>query len=600
MKKLLLLLALTTALPTAAVAQATDEGPEQISFLKSERIGRQDAVTRSAGREGVTATLQYVQLPDMKKPRHGHQTFVNNGYLLVVGGETTGGILTSTAEKIDFTSSDSKWEPLDLQKPHYGAFAVKRRHSNGSAITTTATTQYVIGGGLANVGGLESITATDVPYHFLGKIISFANGPKLSTPRAFAKGIYVKGKTYISGNYYGDDSTMEVLEEGVTGFNPVGKTSPHMKPYMFADSLGRVMVTSAYNNYGEVAEFYTDDNGNQMLIGDLYDPSTGQTRRIGLIDFTPKNLPMLLPDDAKSEDYRVTYDNGSHRHFILTCSIDGDYMLHNLNMEDLMLGFFDDFEIPSKDKATGLVITWRGSVIANQNRKEVYLIGTSGPVNNQTLHIISFNYRTLDWTIASASGFKYNMLTASWTLLKDGRLASTGGDANNGDIQATVYLFNPPIAGTTQVAEPDNNDEGGEGLCVVVENTNGQKVRYLLEEDPRFYLKGETVTVVTSELTIDYQTDNIARVYLEDYTSTDIDVNELPTLKEGSMSIEAGRIVITGLESGETATVYQLSGTPVTTAKADQEGRIVISIDGTPGKVSIIKTKHQSFKIIRK
>lgn len=591
---------MTTALPTGAVAQATDEEPEKVSILKSERIGRQDAVTRSAGREGVTATLQYVQLPDMKKPRYGHQTFVNNGYLLVVGGQTTGGILTSTAEKIDFTSSDSKWEPLDLQKPHYGAFAVKRRISNGSAITTTATTQYVIGGGLANVGGLESITATDVPYHFLGKIISFANGPKLSTPRAFAKGIYVNGKTYVSGNYYGDDSTMEVLEEGVTGFNPVGKTSGRMKPYMFADSLGRVMVTSPNDNYDRVAEFYTDEKGNQMLIGDLYDPSTGQTRRIGLRDFTPKNLPMLLPDDAKSEDYRVTYDNGSHRHFILTCSIDGDYMLHNLNMEDLMLGFFDDFEIPSKDKATGLDITWRGSVIANQKRKEVYLIGTSGPMTNQTLHIISFSYRTLDWTIASASGFKHDMLTAAWTLLNDGRLACTGGGGGiNIDAFASAYIFNPPVAGTTEVVKPDDNGESGEGgLCVVVENTNGEKVRYLLEEDPRFYLKGQTVTVVTSKVTIDYQTDDIARVYLEDYTPTDI--NELPTLKEGSMSIEAGRIVITGLESGETATVYQLSGTPVTTAKADQEGRIVISIDGTPGKVSIIKTKHQSFKIIRK
>jgi uncharacterized surface anchored protein len=101
-------------------------------------------------------------------------------------------------------------------------------------------------------------------------------------------------------------------------------------------------------------------------------------------------------------------------------------------------------------------------------------------------------------------------------------------------------------------------------------------------------------------VTIDYQTDAIARVYLENNATVDIDDSKLPTLKEGSMSFEAGRIVITGLEPGETATVYQLSGSPVASAKADPEGRIVISIDGTPGKVSIIKTKHQSFKIIRK
>ena len=81
-------------------------------------------------------------------------------------------------------------------------------------------------------------------------------------------------------------------------------------------------------------------------------------------------------------------------------------------------------------------------------------------------------------------------------------------------------------------------------------------------------MKGETVTVATTKVTIDYQTDAIARVYLENNATVDIDDSKLPTLKEGSMSFEAGRIVI--------------------------------SIDGTPGKVSIIKTKHQSFKIIRK
>lgn len=594
---------MTTALPTGAVAQTTDEEPEKVSILKSERIGRQDAVTRSAGREGVTATLQYVQLPDMKLPRGRHQTFVHDDYLIVVGGYTKNGQVTATAERLQYTDNDPYWRSYDMDNAHIHAFTVKRRLPDNSVGKPTAG--YLIGGGLMgnNTGGLDRLSATsEASYLPLGIFHGFSNGPKLYTPRACAKGIYTNGKTYVSGNYLGDDSTMEVLEEGATEFKPVSKTSGRMKPYMFADSLGRVMVTSPNDNYDRVAEFYTDEKGNQMLIGDLYDPSTGQTRRIGLRDFTPKNLPMLLPDDAKSEDYCVTYDNGSHRHFILTCSVDGDYMLHNLNMEDLMLGFFDDFEIPSKDKATGLDITWRGSVIANQNRKEVYLIGTSGPVTNQTLHIISFSYRTLDWTIASASGFKHDMLTASWTLLNDGRLACTGGGGGiNIDAFASAYIFNPPVAGTTEVVKPDDNGESGEGgLCVVVENTNGQKVRYLLEEEPRFYMKGETVTVVTPKVTIDYQADDIARVYIEDYTSTDIDINELPTLKEGSMSIEAGRIVITGLESGETATVYQLSGTPVTTAKADQEGRIVISIDGTPGKVSIIKTKHQSFKIIRK
>ena len=119
MKKLLLLLAMTTALPTAAMAQATDEEPEKVSIQKDESIPQHRAVTRSAGREGVTATLQYVRLPDMKKPRAHHQTFVHKDYLVVVGGLSTGGKPTATAEMINYTSSGHSWTGYYLKNTHH-------------------------------------------------------------------------------------------------------------------------------------------------------------------------------------------------------------------------------------------------------------------------------------------------------------------------------------------------------------------------------------------------------------------------------------------------------------------------------------------------
>ena len=249
-------------------------------------------------------------------------------------------------------------------------------------------------------------------------------------------------------------------------------------------------------------------------------------------------------------------------------------MLHGLDLDRKALYTYDDFIIPTKYAATGEDIKWRGSVIADTNRQQLYFVGMTGPDGNQTVHIISYNYANGDWTMASADGFKENMWNAAWTKLGDGRIACTGGVFDMATPFACAYIFNPPLAGTTEVVEPEGSGEGGEGgesgegLCVVVESNNGEKARYLLEEEPRFYMKGETVTVATTKVTIDYQTDAIARVYLENNATVDINDSKLPTLKEGSMSFEAGRIVI--------------------------------SIDGTPGKVSIIKTKHQSFKIIRK
>lgn len=596
MKKLFLLFAWMMVLPVTVLAQASEQG---LLIVESSPLSgtRQRAAMQIPHRLGVRAVLQYEKQPDMKVPHYGHQTFVQSNKLWVAGGYTSADQLTTAAEYIDYEKDNPNWLRYQLDKAYGRGFVVKRRLSEGSNISTG----WLFGGGQFNNGSFVGSSATSVnTFLFTGAIVGFKNGPKLSTPRAMAKAIYVNGKTYVSGNWQGDDTTMDLLEQGDAEFKPVGETNGHCKPYMFADSLGRVMVMSAYDNNGEISHFYSDGNGNKMLAGDLYNPLTNETRLIGLRDFTPLLLPMMLPDDAKTDDYHVTYNDGSNRYFVLLRSDDGNYVLYNINMDNMSIGYFRDFDIPTKDNATGLDITWRGSVIANKNRSEVYLMGTSGPATNQTLHIISFSYRTQEWTIASARGFKYDMLTASWTLLKDGRLASTGGCAPNGDAQTSVYLFYPPVAGTTQVVEPDDNDEGGEGLCVVVESTDGKKVRYLLEEDPRFYLSGQTVTVTTTKLTIDYQAEAIARVYLENNYATDIDVSQLPALKEGSLNVEAGRIVITGLEAGETATVYQLTGIPVATAKADQEGRIVISIDDTPGKVSIVKTKHQSFKIIRK
>lgn len=269
----------------------------------------------------------------MKTPRYGHQTFVYSKKLWVVGGYTAADRLTSTAENIEYGSDNSYWLRVDMGNAYGRSFAVKRRLSEGSILSTG----WVIGGGQFNDGSFVGSSATSVPtYIFTGAIVGFRNGPKLSTPRAMAKGIYVKGKTYISGNWQGDDSTMEVFEQGDTEFRPVGKTSGRMKPYMFTDSLGHIMVLSAYNTNGESFGYYTLDGGYEVLMADEYMPNENMTKLVGLTSFTSKNVLMMLPDDAKTEDYSITHDNGNHYHFMLSKTENG-YTLWNFDMDERFL-----------------------------------------------------------------------------------------------------------------------------------------------------------------------------------------------------------------------------------------------------------------------
>ena len=518
----------------------------------------------------------------------------------MVGGNTAVHLPTATAERIDYTDSTPIWWGYDTKNAHNGACAVKRRLGD-----TSPTTGYLICGGFSQNTDVKQIAETCAPrYLVFGTILGFINGPTLSTPRAYAKGIYVNRKTYISGNWLGDDSTMEVLEEGATEFKPVGKTTGRSLPYMFADSLGRITVLSRIDNNGYEMDYKTFDDGSQGLKADRYDPSSDKTEDVWF-PFTPQYLLMGLPVDAKSSDYTYT-DNGRRISFILAKDMTQDdnirYWLHSLDMDSRYMPRYNSFIIPTRYEPTGQYIKWRGSVIVNDDRQEVYLIGASGPETSETLHIISFNYDTENWTMASAEGFAQNLLSSSFTLLGDGRIACTGGYLNTmtDEEHAHAYIFNPPVAGTT--TPPSNGDDNEEeaGDHVVIENTSGETVSFLLSEDPHFKLNGQTVTVTTADVTIDYNTDDIARVYLTKSIPTGIDISELPTNDDGQLTVEAGRIVVTGLQAGEPASVYQLSGALAATMKADQEGRLVISIDELPAKVSIIKTKHQSFKIIRK
>lgn len=104
MKKLLLLfarmaalsMAVLLAVPTMA-AQTKDVKPVRVSVSDFSGF-RPQRTTRAADKQGVTATLKYVQIADMTTPRMAHQVFPSGDGFVVVGGRTTGFQPTRTAE----------------------------------------------------------------------------------------------------------------------------------------------------------------------------------------------------------------------------------------------------------------------------------------------------------------------------------------------------------------------------------------------------------------------------------------------------------------------------------------------------------------------
>jgi len=533
--------------------------------------------TRAADRRGVSATLKYEQLPDMRTARIGHQAFPADGGLIVVGGRTTGFKLTATAEQY----KDGLWSEISSSYAHDGAFAVE-----------LGTNRFMIGGGFSKDKGVGQAATTSV-YNSYSPTRLLRN-KTLSVPRAMSKAINVGGKVYVSGNWYADDKTFDYWDSEAESFTSVGVTDSRSAPYLFSDNNGRVMSLSAYNNFGESFGFYTDSDGSQMLVADIYDPSKGTTSRIGF-PFSPQNVPMRLPEDAKSSDYHLVV-GGENCYLILSRQND-KYSLSMFDMDSMEFYLFNDFDIPTKYQATGEDISWRGSVLVNQNRQEIYLIGASGPVSNQTLHVISLNYVSDEWTIASATGFKHNLMSASWTLLPDGRIACTGGGIkDNTDAQRNAYLVTPSVAGRGDESELEDG-EMVDRKFLVVETKNHVKTAYMLAEKPEVSFVGNTMRITSAKTDVTYNLTDVLRFTYETRSVTG--VSELRT-DPATIGYEDDQLIVSGIKSGASVGIYALDGKLVQQLTPRRTGTYRVSLKSLPQGMYIVKADNVTYKIMKR
>lgn len=571
MNKFLIQLALF-AVPVITAAQTADTKPLRVG-LSEFKSPRQHNFSRAAEKQGVTATLVYEQLPDMLTPRIGHQTFISGKDLIVVGGRTTGFKLTATAERY----ADGQWSSVSINNAHDGAFLV--RDGNG----------YMIGGGFSQDQGVGQTTSTST--FNPSSVNKLSDGPQLSTPRAMSKAVCVDGKVYVSGNWYAEDKTLYMLDAGAGEFKSVGSTSGRSAPYMFYDNKGRIIVVSSNDNYGKSFGFYTE-GGMDFLLSEVYDPSTSKTLPL-ILPFSPESYPMTLPDDASTDDYHVNF-YGENLFFILAKE-ESKYALYAFDSDEMKMYNLPELRIPTTD-TDGQTIIWRGSVIADETKQEVYLVGVSGSATNQTLHIISMNYVTNEWTIATAIGFDHNMLSASWTKLSDGRLACTGGGIKDyTDAQASAYIFTLPVAGRGN-EEPDDSDVDDRKF-LVVETKDHVKTAYMLAEKPEVSFVGNSMRITSTKTDVTYNLADVLRFTYETRSITG--VSELRA-EQAEIDYKDGELVISGIKVGASINIYSLDGKLVKQLTAERTGSYRLSLASLSKGVYIVKTDNVTYKIMKR
>ena len=177
--------------------------------------------------------LEAERLPDLNVPRSGHSAFVVNGELTVVGGHTSGFVLTPTAEYF----KDGEWHLLQTVYAHDGGFSVVLKLGK----------VLLAGGFKDNLGighSFEVEVYDPITHHFDG----FGC---LDQKRASATAVELdSGRVFITGNWYADDG-MELFN-GHDRFLPLESVcQSRYLPHLFQTPTGDVLVVSGYDNKGQ-------------------------------------------------------------------------------------------------------------------------------------------------------------------------------------------------------------------------------------------------------------------------------------------------------------------------------------------------------------
>ena len=427
MKRNIILKTLTVAILGTAALQVQAQGiyvnkknHESIAYPKSVL----DKVTPKSKQSSSTESPEWKweRIADMNTARMGHQIFPSGDGFVVVGGHTTDFQLTKTAE----IYQNGKWTNISISNPHDGGFSV-----------ILGDGRVMVGGGFSSAKGVGQSKKTDI---YDPKTQSFTAGPDMTVARAYAKAILMNGKVYVNGNWYADNKVMDCYDG--SSFSSVGNMRNFTLPYIFASKSGTIWTWSLMDPWGETVDWGTSSSGSQGLLFNKYLVSTDETKS-SLFTNMVTNVPLSLSEDVRMSN---SYSAKDDRYYFLTKN-SNSYKLYYSLIDESSIGWYN-FDVPTVYPNTDVEINYRGSVFVNDAKEEVYLVGSNGPSNNQTLFLVCYNFadeNVVHRTIAKIDGFEHNLMSGAWTILNDGRLVCTGGGINsNFDAQKYAYIFTPP------------------------------------------------------------------------------------------------------------------------------------------------------------
>ena len=330
------------------------------------------------------------RLPDMNVPRAGHNVFYVNGELTVVGGHTSGFVLTPTAEYF----KDGAWHLIPTVYHHDDGMAVVM--SNGKKV-------LLAGGHDKNLGIGQSYEAEiyDSETH------TFDGFGSLERSRALAQGVVLAdGQVLIAGNHK-DNDAFEIFD-GKKSFHHVKDVSIwRSAPYLLPISDNDVMAFgSVWNGRFEPCDTVDRLNGKP---------------------FTEPLLKEWMPfiydqNNHANESFIGDETIGDYSYLIAAHNHDGKVAF--IHIQDTVFSLLET-TIPVPTMTEFGSIKYDRPAIADRSAKRAYLVGND-TTNRVYLVTIEYDKQPTPLTLYNL-GQVEDFGDATPILTPDGNLIITGG-----------------------------------------------------------------------------------------------------------------------------------------------------------------------------
>lgn len=130
---------------------------------------------------------------------------------------------------------------------------------------------------------------------------------------------------------------------------------------------------------------------------------------------------------------------------------------------------------------------------------------------------------------------------------------------------------------------------------LIIWQKDGSKVSYDLDEQPKTTFTTEDLVVTTATTTISYPLSKIQR-----YTYEGAQLSVRDVKAQGiSISHDDDRIIVKGLASGKTVSVYTIGGVQLLTKISDGAERLTLSLSSLPLGVYVIKADEITYKFTK-